>query len=167
MARSLIPATFEMSDVRVTADRRDEQPLKLSPLRVSSGDLHAGHYVLTDWPEVVCVRRLSLTDLSMAVGTDRATFQEELDQMRICQLPLLVIEGSLGDIVNGEWPGRVGSQQIISSLLAWQRDGVPFHLWGDAMGASALTRQFLFITARKLYRQSRAMCLETMKNRKA
>ena len=163
MARSPISPAFTVSDVRVIQDTREQTPFDLQPMQVEVGTLATGDYALADWPSAICVERKSLQDLVGVVGRHRERFEKELQRMMGFRSRLIVVEASLEEILARQWVGKITPEQVVNSLLSWQAQGVPFQLWGSPGMAARMVRQMLFLAARKLYGQSRAMCLHKIK----
>lgn len=144
-------------DITAVIDTREQTPLDLSPLRWEPGTLATGDYSILGLENVVSVERKSIPDLMGCIGQDRERFDREI--MRLLAYPhrLVVVEGLLSDIESGTYRSRVAPSAAMGSLLGWMAMGIPFLFAGSHEAAGRLVSRFLFIAARRRWRESEAL----------
>jgi len=69
----------------------------------------------------------------------------------------LVVEATWEDIEAGGWRSQTKANAVIGSLLAWMSSGLPVILAGDHRRAAWFTSRLLFVSARRRWREARAL----------
>jgi ERCC4-type nuclease len=152
-----MPADLAPEDVTAVIDSREQCPLDLSPLRTTVGTLTTGDYAPLGLESQIIVERKSLDDLVACCGVERARFERELTRMLGYPTRALVVEATWHDIEAGQWRSRIKSSSVLGSLLAWVGMGIPVLMCGDHQRAGQYAGRFLFLAARKRYRENREM----------
>ena len=157
-----LPATLKPEHVVAVVDTREQLPLDLAPLQVVEGTLTTGDYSLRGLEHLVAVERKSLPDLLGCIGQERERFEREVQRLLAYPTRALVVEATWADIEAGEWRSRVTSKAVIGSLLGWIGAGLPVIMAGDHARAGRYVSRFLFITARRRWRELRALSSEVI-----
>ena len=152
-----IPATIEPESVTVKIDPREQHPWSLEPLRTVEGTLQTGDYALKSFENSVVVERKSLPDLVSCCGSERARFERELQRLRGIESRIVIVEASWQDLQAGDWRSRISAKSVTGSILGWQGWGIPFHFAGDREAADKDASRFLYIAARRKWRQLRGL----------
>lgn len=150
--------TLAPSDITAVIDSREKTPLELASLNVERATLVTGDYSVKGLTDVIAVERKSLQDLAMCVGRERSRFEREILRLLAYPHRLVVVEGSWNDIERGPglgaWRGAISPNVMKGSILGWMAQGVPFLLAGDHEAAGKLVANFLFVAARKRWREA-------------
>lgn len=89
-----------MSDHQIIIDTRERRPWRFkAPSR--RGTLRRGDYSLVGLEEVVAIERKSLPDLAGSLTHGRSRFERALERLAEVDHPLIVVEGNLGDFIDG------------------------------------------------------------------
>lgn len=136
--------------------------MDLSPLKMQTATLTTGDYGVLGLEQIVAVERKSLADLVMCVGRERERFDREMARILAFPCRLLVVEATLAQIEAGEYRSKVAPAAVIGSILGWQAAGVPILFAGDHCQAGKMVGRFLFIAARRRWREATAL-VETLK----
>jgi ERCC4-type nuclease len=148
---------IKASDIVVIQDTRERTPLDLTPLIVIQGTLSTGDYSVKGLEDIIAVERKSLADLVMCVGRERERFDREVLRLQAYPVKALVVEAHLADIEAGAYRSKVKPNAVLGSLLGWMASGLPVLFAGDHAAAGKLTARFLFIAARRRWRESLAL----------
>ena len=148
---------IKASDIVVIQDTRERTPLDLTPLIVIQGTLSTGDYSVKGLEDIIAVERKSLADLVMCVGRERERFDREVLRLQASPVKALVVEAHLADIEAGAYRSKVKPNAVLGSLLGWMASGLPVLFAGDHAAAGKLTARFLFIAARRRWRESLAL----------
>lgn len=153
---------LDLSDLTAVTDTREQNPLSLSPLKVVTDSLITGDYSVRGLENVITVERKSLQDLVMCVGRERKRFDREIHRMLAYPARLLVIEATLGQIELKQYRGEVAPMSIIGSVMGWMASGIPVLFSGSHEEAGKLVARFLYISARRRWREAQTFC-ETLR----
>ncbi len=151
---------MKLKPEQITAliDARERMPLDLSPLRMETATLSVGDYSLkgvTD--EIVAVERKSLGDFLSCCGVERARYERQLLRLKGIPHKLVVVEATWQQIEAGGWRNRITPKSVTGSVLAWMSEGIPFSFAGDHSNAGRLVARFLYIVARRRWREARSL----------
>ncbi len=152
-----IPAELKPEMVWVCQDTREQNPLCLDPLPVVVKGMPTGDYGLLDFPDLAACERKELGDLCNCCGKERDRFEREVLRLLAYPVRCLVVEASYEQIEAGDYRSEIKPQTVVSSLLGWQAQGLPVILAGDHTRAGRFVSKFLFIAARRRYRECRAL----------
>lgn len=147
-------------DFCAIVDTREQLPLSLAPLRQRVGTLDTGDYSVAGLEHVVRVERKGLQDLVACCGRERERFERELVRLKGFEARLIVVEATWGQLQLGQWQGDIKPTVVMGSLLGWMADGFPIAMCGSHEGAGALVSRFLFIAARRRWRELQAFMPE-------
>lgn len=148
-------------DVTAVIDTREQRPWSLTPLKTIRGTLRTGDVTLLSLEHVVTVERKGLGDLLQCTGGSRKRWEECLERMLAYPARIVIVEASFQSLVMGSWlltpiPGvqsRMHPNSVVGSVLGWMAKGIPFLFCNDAEEASTMAARFLFIVAKRQYRQ--------------
>jgi ERCC4-type nuclease len=138
-------------------DTREQLPLDLAPLQTTTATLTTGDYSAVGLEKVVAIERKSLADLLACVGQNRDRFDREV--MRLLAFPVraLVVEATWADVEAGGWHSKVTPEAAVGSLLGFIATGLPVIMAGDHERAGRYVARLLFLTARRRWRELRAL----------
>lgn len=148
-------AKLDPSDITVIVDTREQRPLDLSPLKMTTSSLPTGDYSIKGMEEVVAIERKSLSDLIGCIGRERDRFERELHRMLAYSVRAVFVEASWLDLELGQWRSKVTPHQAQASILGWMAWGVPFLFAGTREQSQAAMSRLLFISANREYRKAR------------
>ena len=154
----MLPAYFRPEQMTAVVDTREQSPLDLSPLTTIHKTLVTGDYSVLGLESVVAIERKSLTDLVACAGIERGRFEREVKRLLAYPVRALVVEASWQSIEAGRWRSRTKPNAVLGSLLGWMSSGLPVILAGDHRRAGRFTSRLLFVSARRRWREARALC---------
>lgn len=140
-------------DYVIAVDTREQRPYSWKGVECRRVTLEQGDYSLIGMEQVVCVERKSFADFYSCLSSGRERFENDLQRMSECRYPLVVIEGSMMDLLQSHTyvaAGGIPTQSEVTplvaqnSLLSWQsRYRIPVLLCGERSAASRMTLQHL------------------------
>lgn len=157
-----IPAELRPQDLVAIVDTREQHPLNLDPLRSVPGTLTTGDYSVRGLEHVVVVERKSLPDLLSCIGQERERFEREVHRLLAFPTRALVVEATWPDLEQGEWRSKITPAAAIGSVLGWIAAGLPVVMAGDHARAGRYVSRLLFTSARRRWREARALLQEVM-----
>lgn len=158
MANGARPRTdLRIEDIMCLVDTREKCPLDLTPLRSQRGTLPTADYTIAGLEHEVAVERKSLPDLVMCVGQERDRFEREVQRLLAYPARLLIIEASMTQIEYGGWRGKITPAQVQGSILGWCAQGLPILLVQDHAAAGRAVSRFLFVAARRRWRELQSL----------
>lgn len=152
-----IPASLAPESITALVDSREQTPLDLSPLRTEPATLDTGDYSVRGLEQVIRIERKSLPDLVACVGRERERFDREVQRLLSYPVRVLLVEATWQDIERGDWRGKVTPAAVEGSLLGWIAAGLSVELVGDHHRAGRFAARILYITAKRRWRELRAM----------
>lgn len=155
-------ATIQPEQITAICDSREQYALDLSPMKVEVGTLTTGDYSVKGLEHIVSVERKSLADLVGCVGSSRERFDKEVKRLLAYPHRIVVVEAWWDEIDRGDWRAAVSPNAVLGSILGWEAEGLPFHFAGSHRGAEEVTRKFLYIVARRRWREARALVADVM-----
>jgi ERCC4-type nuclease len=159
--------TLEPKDITVVIDTREQTPVDLMPLEAIRGTLRTGDYSVQGLTDVISVERKSLADLYGCIGRDRQRFQAEMQRLLAYPHRALVIEATKAEVALGYEKSKVSPNAAVGSLIGWAAMGIPIEYAGSHEGAGEFIKKFLFIAARRRWRENFALCDAVTKKREA
>ena len=132
--------------VPIVVDTREQAPYAFDPNRfsVERRALPAGDYSLVGSEERVAVERKSLADFVQTVIRARRRFHAELRKLAECEHACVVVEGSLRDVLEGNYPGSAHPNAVFGSAISICVDwGVPVYFCGDRQTAKQFVEAYL------------------------
>lgn len=148
-------------DLTAIIDTREQRPLDLSPLPSKRGSLTVGDYSLRGLEDVVAVERKSLEDLTSSLGAGRRRFDQQVRNLLSVPHRLLVCECSWDELERGAYRSNLAANAATGSLLGYMAKGLPVVMAGDHERAGRYVSRFLFLVARRRWREARVLCPET------
>ncbi len=160
--RRQMPAELKPDQVWAVVDSREQTPLDLAPLQTTTAGLTTGDYSVVGLEHIVAVERKSLPDLIGCVGRERERFDREVARLLAFPSRLLIVEATYRQLEEGEWRGKITPRMVLGSLAGWEALGLPVALVGDHRRAGEYTSRFLFLVARRRWRENRALATSVM-----
>jgi ERCC4-type nuclease len=148
--------------ITAICDSREQLRLDLTPLKMVTGTLTTGDYSIAGLENIVAVERKSLADLIGCVGAERERFDREVQRLLAFPARMLVIESTWGAINLGGWRGKVTPASVTGSILGWVAAGLPTMLVGDHDEAGRAVARFLYIIARRRWRENRSLMINAV-----
>lgn len=158
------PSSITPQQLTAVVDTREQTPLDLVPLQTMRATLDTGDYSIRGLERVVAIERKSLPDLLGCVGRQRARFEREVARLLAYPVRALVVESDWAEIERGDWRSELKPEHVIGSLLGWGAMGLPVYLVGDHERAGKYTARLLFLSARRRYREARALMEGTVRD---
>jgi DNA excision repair protein ERCC-4 len=152
-----LPHSPKPEDLVAIVDSREQMLLDLSPLKHTVGTLTTGDYSVQGLESIISIERKSLPDFLSCVGRERERFEREIQRLLAYQTRCLVVEATWLDLESGDWRSKVTPQAAVGSVLGWIGAGLPVALVGDHERAGKFVSRLLFITARRRWREARAL----------
>jgi DNA excision repair protein ERCC-4 len=150
-------------DITAIIDTREQRPWSLAPLKTKRATLVTGDVSVAGLEDILTVERKSLGDLLGCMGGARKRFEEEIERLQAYPMRAVIVEASYGELVDGGWllgmsgdgsvRSKVHPNSAIGSVLGWMGSGIPFLFCRDAAEADLMAARFLFICARRRYRE--------------
>ena len=157
MMKSQLPADLDPATVVALGDTREQEPLNLHPLSVSSATLPTGDYSISGLQDVVAIERKSLDDLLGCIGQSRERFDREILRLLAYPTRAVVVEASWRELEAGNWRSKITPAAACGSVLGWIGLGIPFLFATDHASAGKAVSRMLFLAARRRYREARAL----------
>lgn len=145
-------------DITVLVDTREQNPFDLTPLKTKSATLKTADYSVQGLEKIVAVERKSLQDYIQCVGRERERFDHEMQRILAFPARLLIIEGSLDQIIAKQYIGEVSPNAAMGSALGWMAQGIPVLFCRDRPTAAKMTARFLFTAARRRWEEAQGLC---------
>ena len=154
--------------MRISIDTREPWPHPWAAhfsadIRLGREGLETGDVALSALPDGAIVERKTVSDLLGCIGSGRDRFERELKRSRYCSRLLVIVEGSLADVL--QQTRAIHPNAIIGTLAAWQRRYAPFCFAGSIELAAKMAESFLRGQLREAGRISGAAAIETDKSR--
>jgi DNA excision repair protein ERCC-4 len=152
-----LPAEPRPDQFVALIDIAEQLPFGLRPLRTERAHLTTGDYSVKHLEKHICLERKSLSDLVGCCGNERARFERELDRMLGIPARAVIVEAGWPELEAGEWRSKIKPESVVASVLGWQAAGIPFLLAGTRERADRYAARFLFIAARRRWRELRGL----------
>ena len=119
------------------------------------GTLETGDLVLAALPDGAVVERKTASDLVSCIGSGHERFERELKRGRYCGRMIVVVEGSLADVVAA---GRgLHHNAITGTLASWTLRYCPFVFAGSGRIAADFAFRLLAAQIRDIERKAKAL----------
>jgi ERCC4-type nuclease len=155
--RLALPLDLRPESLTIIQDSREQNPFDLSPLKVVVEGLPTGDYALQALRHNTVLERKELGDLLTCCGAERERFEREVQRLLGYEHRLMIVEATWQQLEAGEWRSQVTPTCVISSLLSWMSRGLPIILAGDHQRAGRYAAKWLYLIARKQWRQCRSL----------
>jgi DNA excision repair protein ERCC-4 len=157
-----IPAEIKPESLTAIIDTREQLPLDLSPLQTELGTLATGDYSIKGLESYIAIERKSAMDMYGCLGGERERFERELQRMLAYPCRAVVVEAGWQYWENCGWQAEhprsgLTAASAIGSLLGWIEMGIPIVMAYDHARAGRFVSRLLFISARRRYREMRAL----------
>lgn len=127
-------------------------------VRVVRGTLETGDVALAALPDGAVVERKTVSDFLGAVGRERKRFDLELKRARYCGSFLIIVEGTLGDVLTANHArGQLSEAAILGTIASWSRRGAPVLFAGGQRMAAEIAFRFLSGQVREIERAAKAV----------
>ncbi len=156
MTRLPIPVELPADALTVIVDSREQHPWQFAMPTVA-GTLASGDYSLLGLKSVVTIERKSLSDLLGCIGQERERFEREIQRLLAYPSRCIIVEADWADLERGDWRSKITPAAAVGSCLGWAAAGVPIILAGDRERAGRYAAKFLYIAARRRWREARAL----------
>ena len=134
------------------------QPFFPTDVTVTRGTLETGDVALAALPDGAVIERKTVPDFLAAVGRERERFDRELRRARYCGSFLIIVEGTLGDVLTANHArGQLSEAAIIGTVATWTRRGAPVLFAGSPRMAAEIGYRFLAGQVREIQRDAKAI----------
>jgi ERCC4-type nuclease len=132
--------------VRVLIDSREPEPHPWLPhlpvdWKIERARLETGDLALAAMPEAAMIERKTCSDLVACMTSARERFERELLRSRRLGRFVVVVEGSLPDVLAAR--RQMSEASVIGTLAAWQRRYTGFFFAGSMKVAAEFSYRFL------------------------
>lgn len=139
----------------IKVDTREKQPYEFTSfpeVETVKWKLDFGDYTLEGFEKDICVERKSLDDFVNSICGDRFRFKERIKEIsENIKYACVVVEGSMLDIIEKKYFGRMKPSSVLGSLLSIQLDyGIAVQLCENRVAAQAYALAFMSYAARKI-----------------
>ena len=155
--RRRMPAELKIESVTAIVDTREQQPVTLAPLLSVTRTLNLADYSYIGGEHICRIERKSESDLLACVGRERERFDRECERLRAYETRAIVIESTWSELEAGQWRSQITPKQAVGSCLGWIASGVPIIMAGNHERAGQYIARLLFTSARRRWRESRAL----------
>jgi len=132
--------------IPIIVDSREQAPYEfdLTRFSVERSALPAGDYSLVGSETRVAVERKSLADFAQTVIRQRKRFHAELRKLAECEFACVVVEGSLRDVLEGNYGTGAHPNAVfgaaVSICVDWR---IPVYFCGDRQTARRFVEGYL------------------------
>lgn len=159
---------LRIDDFVVCVDQQEKLPWDLvvtekigdeyvtTPLRTQRAYLETGDYTIKGAEDLIAVERKSFSDLIGCIGGGRKRFDKEIQRLLSHPARVVIVEAHISQLEMGQWQGDVSIPCAIGSVMGWIEKGVPFIFAGDRRAAALYCARFLYVAARRRFKELRA-----------
>ena len=139
------PITSHSAPRRIIVDSREQRPYDFEGFTTVRRALPAGDYSLEGLETRFAVERKSLDDWVQTVLRARGRFSRELTRLQSYDWAAVVIEGSIADILAGNYRSDVAPEALLGITVSLMQAYTPVHIifGGDRPHAAALVAELL------------------------
>ena len=127
----------------IVIDSREQLPYSFTLAGSVVKALPAGDYSVVGYETRFAVERKSLEDFISSVVHDRERFETELKKLVAYEHAWVVVEGSLEDILSGNYRSRINPNSLLGMATALMTDYIPIIFAGNRPCARALVEALL------------------------
>ncbi len=126
-------------------DSREQLPFSFADARAGSvvKALPAGDYSIEGFETKVAIERKSLADFISTVVHGRERFEAELQKLTQYEHAWVIVEGSLEDILSGNYRSKINPGSLLGITTALMTDYIPIIFACNRACARALTEALL------------------------
>lgn len=154
-------SSLKIEDLTYLIDTREQTPFDFASMdpriRTASATLPTGDYSIRGLEHLVTVERKSLDDLIGCVGRGRERFERELQRMKSYTARCVVVECSWDALEFGDYRSQITPKALTGSVMGWMEMGILFFFARNATEAARFTANFMFISARRRFRELQAL----------
>jgi ERCC4-type nuclease len=136
------PQTCRFNPVFVV-DSREQRPYSFTSAGSVVKALPAGDYSLEGFEEKIAIERKSLSDYISSVVHNRRRFEAELQKLTGYEYAWVVVEGSLVDVLAGNYRSRINPKSLLGITTSLMTDYIPIVFAGNRPCARVLTEALL------------------------
>ena len=122
----------------IVIDSREQTPWQFPDVETAPGTLAAGDYSLVGLEHLAAIERKSLPDLVACIGPERERFERELHRLQSYRCRCVIIEGTLSDVIAGNYRSSTTPSAVLGSVAAWQQRYNTGFVWAGDPAAAAL-----------------------------
>lgn len=147
----------------LTIDTREPWPHPWAPFfpagtTLERTTMETGDLCVAALPDGATVERKTVPDFLAAIGRERKRFDLELRRARYCGSFVIIVEGTLGDVLAANHArGLLSEAAIAGTIASWTRRGAPILFAGGARSAADLAHRFLTGQVREIERAAKAV----------
>jgi ERCC4-type nuclease len=145
----------------IICDTREQRPFSFERwgVAVQRAKLPVGDYALAGLEHRAAIERKELNDLVGCLqGENRERFERELSLARMCDLFVVVVEGSVSDLARGNYRSNMQPESALQSVAAFfTRYSIPFLFADTRSGAEYWTFSLLSKHGREIEKQYKVM----------
>jgi DNA excision repair protein ERCC-4 len=158
MAASLkFPALRGLGDLAdhepiIVIDSREQDPIVFYKLASQRGTLVTGDYSVKGLEHLFAVERKTIGDLvGCCVGSNRERFERELHRLRGFRFKRLLVVGTEGEILKGDYRSNIKPAAVLGTLRAFEvRYDVPVVFCESVENAANRIESWVFWYAREV-----------------
>lgn len=131
--------------MRIIVDSREQHPYTFGEVETIRRALPAGDYSLEGLEESFAIERKSMADLVHTVLCAKRRFRAELNKLRTYRFAAIVVEGSVADILAGNYRSDIAPQALLGIVagITMTYQPIQVHFAGDRPHACALVGEML------------------------
>ena len=120
----------------IITDCREQNPWNFYNNIIETATLNSGDYSIKGFEDYFAVERKSLADFIACCGRERERFKRELSRLRGYWVKAVVIEGSMDQIIAGDYRSKINPASVIGAIASWTvKYNISFILAGDRNNA--------------------------------
>lgn len=159
---ALIPVELKPEQVTVVIDSREQLPYSFPQFHTTVGTLQSGDYSIRGLESQIAIERKGFEDFISCCGSERERFEREIERLLAYPTRAVLVECRWEDLERGAWRSKVTPQSIVGSSLGWIARGVSIVPCGNRERAELYCGRLLYISARRIWRQARALGMEVI-----
>ncbi|MFH2000494.1 MAG: ERCC4 domain-containing protein [Planctomycetota bacterium] len=143
---------FNKEETVLVVDTREQLPFEFrdSGIHVVHQALPAGDYSILGYEDQVAVERKTLDDFASTVIRSRERFHRELKRFQEYKAACIVVEGSMGDLLQRKYKSYAHPQSIFGAMISIIVDyGIPVFFCTNRQVARVFTEKYLLRFKRK------------------
>lgn len=106
-------------ELAIVVDTREQAIPPFPPeVTVQRGTLDTGDYTTELLHDIARIERKSLGDLVGSLTHDRERFMREVERLRSFPFRLVIVEGDLGDVIEGRYRSKASPNSIVGSVCS-------------------------------------------------
>lgn len=140
--------------MKIVIDSREQLAYEFPNQATKVAVLPCGDYSLEGGEHLVAIERKTIGDVIACLTTGRERFERELHRGKALEYFCLVLECSLGELVNGRYHSKMNPNSAMQSLLAFSiRYRLPVFFCENRQYGQRITESVLLKYAREAEKQ--------------